>query len=194
MDFLVIFGMGVALAMDAFAVSMTNGLSEPCMKRRKIIGIAGIFGMFQGVMPFIGWLLVHYLTEAFDGFKVFIPWIALVLLSFLGGKMLFESIKDMKKCECEKEECPKLLGITALLLQGVATSIDALSVGLDIYEYSLTEALVTALIIATVTFVICFCGVLIGKKFGTALAGKSGVFGGAILILIGIYIFVKSFL
>ncbi len=193
-DFLIIFGMGVALAMDAFAVSMANGLSEPCMKCRKMLLIAGTFALFQGFMPFIGWLLVHNLAEAFDGFKVFIPWIALGLLSFIGAKMLIDGVDDMKKCDCEKESCPEKLGLSALLVQGIATSIDALSVGLDIYEYSLTEALITAMVIAVVTFVICFGGVIVGKKFGTALAGRSAVFGGIILIAIGIYIFVKSFI
>ncbi len=194
MDFLIVFGMGIALAMDAFAVSMTNGLSEPRMKRRKMLTIAGIFGLFQGAMPFLGWLLVHNLAEAFDGFRAFIPWIALGLLSFLGGKMLFEGISDIKNCDSEKTDCPEKLTVAALLLQGVATSIDALSVGLNIYEYTLTEALLSALIIAAVTFVICFAGVIIGKKFGTALSGRSTIFGGAILIIIGIWIFVKSFL
>ncbi len=199
MDFLLIFNsllLGVGLAMDAFSVSLANGLSDPCMKRRKMLLIASTFALFQGFMPFIGWVLVHTLAEAFGAFQSFIPWIALGLLSFIGGKMLLDGVEELKdnKCACECECAEKKLGFCALLVQGVATSIDALSVGFTIAEYNIFEAFVSALVIALTTFIICFAGVIIGKKFGTALAGKSAIFGGIILIVIGLEIFITSFI
>ena len=187
---------GIGLAMDAFSVSLANGLNEPKMSERKALGAAGIFGIFQGLMPFIGWICVHNLAEMFEGLKIFIPWIALALLGYIGGKMLFEGIKEYK---CRSEggtECPmpKSLGLSALLVQGVATSIDALSVGFTISDYNLIEAIICALIIAAETFGICYAGIHIGKKFGTALSGMSAIFGGSILIFIGLEIFITSFI
>ena len=179
--------LGAGLAMDAFSVSMANGLHEPCMKRRKEIAIAGVFALFQAVMPILGWGCVHTIVEVFGAFEKFIPWIALVLLSFIGGKMLIEGIQN-KGCE----ENLSAATISALLVQGVATSIDALSTGFTISEYSAGMAMLCAGIIAAVTFIICLIGVEIGKKFGTHLAGKAGILGGAILIIIGIEIFITG--
>lgn len=198
MDFLLIFNsavLGIGLAMDAFSVSLANGLDDPCMRQRKMYGIAGVFGLFQGFMPFIGWGFVHTLTESFKAFQNFIPWIALALLSFIGAKMLFDGVEEMRTSEDKKDVCtPKNISFAALIVQGIATSIDALSVGFTIAEYNFIEAIISSLIIAAITFVICLAGVIVGKKFGTALAGKSGVFGGIILIAIGIEIFVTSFI
>lgn len=192
LDFVFIFNsalLGVGLAMDAFSVSLANGLNEPCMKKRKAFGIAGIFALFQALMPMIGWICVHTILQYFKAFEKLIPWIALVLLGFIGGKMLIEGIKN--KADCDEKPG---VGIAALLMQGVATSIDALSVGFTIAEYELVMALLAAVIIAAVTFVICSAGIYIGKHAGTKLAGKAGIFGGAILIFIGIEIFVTSFM
>lgn len=180
--------LGVGLAMDAFSVSLANGLNEPGMSRRKMCLVAGVFASFQALMPMAGWLCVTLLVELFSAFEPFIPWIALILLCFIGGKMLLEGIRGG-----EAEEKPGV-GLAALLVQGVATSIDALSVGFTIAHYRVLEALLCALIIAAVTFVICFAGLQIGKKAGTRLAGKAGTLGGAILIFIGIEIFVSSLL
>lgn len=180
--------LGVGLAMDAFSVSLANGLNEPRMSRRKMCLVAGVFAGFQALMPMAGWLCVTLLVELFSAFEPFIPWIALILLCFIGGKMLLEGIRGG-----EAEEKPGV-GLAALLVQGVATSIDALSVGFTIAHYRVLEALLCALIIAAVTFVICFAGLQIGKKAGTRLAGKAGTLGGAILIFIGIEIFVSSLL
>lgn len=189
------FLIGIGLAMDAFSVSLANGLNEPNMKKRKIFAIAAVFGIFQGLMPLIGWFCVHSVAEAFEVFEKFIPWIALGLLGFIGGKMLVEGIKEYK-CKSEgNEKCPmpKALGVSALLLQAVATSIDALSVGFTISGYNLIQAIVCALLIAAITFGICFAGVILGKKFGTVLSGLSAIFGGSILIFIGLEIFITSF-
>lgn len=179
--------LGVGLAMDAFSVSLANGLSEPKMKKRKMCGIAGVFAFFQALMPMIGWICVHTVVQHFEAFEAFIPWIALGLLLFIGGKMLIEGIKK----HAEEEE-KSGVGIGALLLQGVATSIDALSVGFTISEYNLVMALVCALIIALVTFIISMAGLFIGRKFGTRLSNKASIFGGIILIIIGIEIFVTG--
>lgn len=180
--------LGAGLAMDAFSVSLANGLHEPEMKRGRMCGIAGVFAGFQALMPMLGWICVHTIVQYFRSFERWIPWIALVLLLFIGGKMLIEGIRG-EEAEEEKEHG---VGIGALLVQGVATSIDALSVGFTIADYGLGMAIVCALLIASVTFVICMAGILIGRKFGTKLAGKASVFGGVILILIGIEIFVTG--
>lgn len=198
-DFLFFFNsflIGIGLAMDAFSVSLANGLNEPDMSTKKTLGVAGIFGVFQGIMPLIGWFCVHSIASAFSAFEKFIPWIALGLLAYIGGKMLYEGIKEYKCHEDGGEECPvpKKLGITALMVQGLATSIDALSVGFTISEYNTLQAVVCALLIALVTFGICTAGIYLGKKFGTALAGKSAIFGGSILIFIGLEIFITSFI
>lgn len=178
--------LGIGLAMDAFSVSLANGLNEPKMKVRKICGIAGMFAFFQALMPMIGWICVHTIVGYFKVFEKFIPWIALLLLGFIGGKMLIEGIKNK-----EEAEAPAL-GFIALVIQGIATSIDALSVGFTISEYKLLMAVVSTLIIAAVTFVICFAGVIIGKKFGTKLSNKAAILGGVILILIGVEILVSG--
>lgn len=180
--------LGVGLAMDAFSVSLANGLNEPCMRKRKMCGVAGVFAFFQALMPMIGWICVHTIVKYFQAFEKFIPWIALLLLGFIGGKMLVEGIKNKEEDPCGKSG----VGFVGLLVQGVATSIDALSVGFTIAEYELVMALVSALIIAAVTFGICMLGLFLGKKFGTKLSNKATVFGGAILILIGIEIFVTG--
>ncbi len=190
LDFVFFFNcimMGIGLAVDAFSVSLANGLNDPKMKVRKMCGIAGVFGIFQGVMPLIGWFCVHTFVKYFSSFEKFIPWIALILLGFIGGKMLIEGIKN-KECAAEAP----CIGICGLLVQGIATSIDALSVGFTIAEYDFYSALISSLIIALVTFITCFAGVEIGKRAGVKLAGKAGILGGVILILIGIEIFVSN--
>lgn len=181
--------LGVGLAMDAFSVSLANGLNEPRMKKRRMCFIAGVFAVFQALMPMTGWICVHTIVQYFSAFEKLIPWIALALLGFIGGKMLYEGIKGG-----EADEEKPGVGLGALLIQGIATSIDALSVGFTTAEYGLAQALVSALIIAVVTFFICSAGLVIGRKAGTKLSGKAGVLGGAILIFIGLEIFITSWL
>ena len=179
--------LGVGLAMDAFSVSLANGLHEPAMHKKKMCGIAGVFAGFQALMPMIGWVCVHTILQYFQAFEKFIPWIALALLGYIGGKMLFEGIKNE-----EDDEASAGVGLMALLVQGVATSIDALSVGFTIADYGWVMALVCSLIIAAVTFVICMGGLILGKKFGTAFSNKATILGGVILIIIGLEIFIKG--
>ena len=181
--------LGVGLAMDAFSVSMANGIREPKMAGGKMCAVAGIFAFFQALMPLIGWLCIHTIVQYFQSFQAWIPWIALALLGYIGGKMLYEGIKS-SSCPV----VPASIGLGALLVQGVATSIDALSVGFTIAEYRLPMALAAAGIIAAVTFVICMAGLFIGKKAGSCLSGKAGIVGGAILIFIGLEIFITSWL
>lgn len=178
--------LGVGLAMDAFSVSMANGLHDPKMSVRRMCIIAGAFGVFQAVMPVTGWVCVHTIVELFSSFEMFIPWIALILLAYIGGKMLLEGIRGE-----ETEEAIEL-SAGALFVQGVATSIDALSVGFTISEYGWLMALVCSLIVATVTFFLCEAGLSLGKKFGTKLSGKASILGGVILIGIGLEIFISG--
>ena len=178
--------LGVGLAMDAFSVSLANGLHDPHMSRRRCTIIAGTFGVFQAVMPMAGWLCVHTIVELFSAFERFVPWIALALLGYIGGKMLMEGIKG------EEAEETAELSAGALFMQGVATSIDALSVGFTISEYGWLMALVCSLIVAMVTFFICEAGLSLGKKFGTKLSGKASILGGVILIGIGLEIFISG--
>lgn len=180
--------LGAGLAMDAFSVSLANGLNNPKMNKRNMCGIAGVFGVFQAMMPMLGWVCIHTVVEYFHSFEKLVPWIALILLAYIGGKMLYEGIKKKN----EEEEAPKALSIGVLLVQGVATSIDALSVGFTIAEYDALSAVISSLIIAVVTFLICMGGLVIGKKFGTRLANKASILGGVILILIGIEIFING--
>lgn len=176
---------GVGLAMDAFSVSLANGLNEPRITLSSVIRIAGTFGIFQTAMPLLGWLCVHTVAEAFQSFQRFIPWIALALLLYIGIKMIAEGVRD-------QEEDRESLHGWGLLLQGVATSIDALSVGFTIAEYSFPFALIESVIIGIVTFGICVAGLFLGKKIGTRVSGKATIIGGIILILIGLEIFLKS--
>ena len=178
---------GVGLAMDAFSVSMANGLNEPDMPKGRMCLIAGTFCVFQIIMPLIGWLCVHTIAQAFSNFQAYIPWIALVLLLYIGGKMLFEGIRNRDGGD-EKTA----VGFGELIVQGIATSIDALSVGFTIAELGFIPALVESLIIGVVTFFICIGGLLIGKKFGTKLSNKASILGGCILIAIGLEIFIKG--
>lgn len=181
--------LGAGLAMDAFSVSLANGLNEPKMKIKRMAVIAGVFALFQFAMPMIGWICVSTVAQCFRAFEKLIPWIALALLGFIGGKMLIEGIQN-KEEESEKQDA----SLKLLMVQGVATSIDALSVGFTIAEYNVLEALIACIVIGIVTWFICFGGLEIGKRAGTKLSGKAGILGGSILIFIGLEIFITSFL
>lgn len=171
--------------MDAFSVSIANALKDNGMKRSKMFGIAGTFALFQIAMPMIGWICVHTIETAFSGFQKFIPWIALALLLFLGIKMIIETVKG-------DEDEQVAVGFWALMVQGVATSIDALSVGFTISGLNWKEATLESLIIGVVTLGICLVGLFLGKKVGHFFKGKAGIIGGVILIGIGLEIFIKG--
>ena len=190
LDFLFLFNsvlLGIGLAMDAFSVSLVNGLSEPNMSKRKLCEIAGIFAFFQAFMPMAGWFLVKSVADKFTAFQKFIPWIALFLLLYIGINMLREGIKNDGE-----ENKNAVIGVSELIIQGIATSIDALSVGFTISSYNTLMAIICSLIIAAVTFIICAAGIIIGGHCGTKYSGKSSMLGGVILIFIGIEIFLKG--
>lgn len=174
---------GIGLSMDAFAVSVTNGLCCKEIKTGKTFLTGLCFGGFQGIMPLIGYFLgkgfAKYIT-AFDHI------IALVLLGFIGGQMIFESFK--KDEEKENAVCltPKML-----LMQGVATSIDALAVGVSFAALKNVNIAFAASAICVITFAFSVVGVYIGKKFGTLLNNKAQLAGGIILVGIGVKVFVE---
>lgn len=178
--------LGIGLAMDACAVSMANGLKEPKMKVNKILLIAFVFGIFQGLMPLLGYIVGSNILNKIDWI---IPWIALFLLGFIGGKMIYDGLHEE-----DNAECCHTLTFKLLIIQAIATSIDALSVGVSISNYILFDAIICVSIITVVTFIICFIGVFIGKKFGDSLGNKAEILGGIILIAIGIEIYITGLL
>ena len=197
--------LGVGLAMDAFSVSIANGLNEPDMKKPRMTAMAGVYAFFQFLMPLAGWVCVHTISERFRAFQKCIPWIAFLLLSYIGGKMLLEAWESRKKADIRTGESPvpspaakvdassvSRLSASALLGQGIATSIDALSVGFTIAEYNAAAAFVCSVLIASVTFWICFGGLLFGRSLGSRFSGKASLAGGLILIGIGLEILIRG--
>lgn len=186
--------LGIGLAMDAFSVSLADGLNEPKMKIRKVFGIAGVFALFQALMPIIGWLAVSGFLEVFNKFKPIIPWVSFLLLCFIGAKMLFESLKKDSDGELNKKA--RALTVGALLLQAIATSIDALTAGINLAkDYSLTQyfyVFLSVAIIALITLAICICGVKLGQTVGTKLSNKAGILGGCVLIFLGLKILITD--
>lgn len=196
-------GLGVGLAMDACAVSMTDGLNEPKMKPVKAVLIAFTFAFFQALMPMIGWVCVSLIADRFAEFAKWVPYIALVLLLIIGGKMLFDGIRDTvrknknKDGGDENKSSAKPLTVAALLAQAVATSIDALSTGFtlnDIAGNNVWYALLSVAIIAAMTFGISVGAVFLGRKFGDKLGSKAEIIGGVVLIAIGLEIFLSGIL
>ena len=182
--------LGIGLAMDAFSVSVANGLSHPKISFGKACGMAGCYGVFQCLMPLLGWTLVHVALEYFTILEGLIPYIALLLLGYLGFRMIQEGVQERKEKDQEEAASPKDLTFGTLILQGVATSIDALSVGVVIADRSFSEAAMTSGIIGVVTFFLCGIGVFLGKKVGAKLKGIAPIIGGVILVLIGINILI----
>ena len=174
--------LGVGLSMDAFSVSLVNGLREPQMGQKKALGIALVFAGFQALMPLAGWVLTRTMLRCFRFLETLVPVISLDLLLLIGGKMLLGA-------EGPRDEGGSAVTEGALLMQGLATSLDALSVGFAISEHSGFPALLCALLIAAVTFCICFTGVHLGKKAGCRFSDHAEHLGGLVLIAIGIEIF-----
>ena len=177
--------LGVGLAMDAFSVSLANGIHEPMMRWKKMGIIAGTFGFFQLLMPLIGWACVNWIVDIFQSILLYIPWISLILLCTLGALMIKDGLSGQ-----EEEVCPET-NFKSLFIQGLATSMDALSVGFTIASYDGKLATAASLIIGIVTFFICLLGILLGRRFGMWLADKATIVGGIILIGIGLEIFLS---
>lgn len=190
MDYISLIGIAVGLSMDAFAVSVSNGALTKNIKRSQAIRLAFFFGLFQGVMPIIGWLIGKAGESIISSVD---HWIAFVLLGFIGGKMIYDFIKDKDNTQTETYRDP--IGIKAIILLAVATSIDALSTGIilptTIGAYTAISMVISVSIIAIVTFAFSFIGVYLGKAFGTKLSGKAEVFGGIVLIAIGLKILIE---
>ena len=176
--------LGVGLAMDAFSVSMANGLHDPRMSRGTMSRIAGTFALFQAVMPMTGWVCVHTIVEMFSSFETFIPWIALALLGYIGGKMLIDGIRG------EETEEAAALSAGALFMQGVATSIDALTVGIT-FAFLRVDILWAITLIGVTTFVLSAIGVKAGGIVGERGKSRAELAGGLVLILMGCKILVE---
>ena len=175
---------GVGLSMDAFSVSLANGLADPHMRRHRQLATAGVFAAFQLIMPLVGWVAVHTLVGHITFLLPLVPWVSLLLLSVIGGRMILGGAQHTGAVAGA--------GIAALLLQGVATSVDALSVGLTVASLQLIPVLTEAVIIGIVTLFVCLFGLYLGRRFGGGLSHRASVLGGAILILVGIEIFLTG--
>lgn len=177
----------LGLAMDATAVSISNAMTEPKMKLRKILFTAFMFGAFQAAMPAIGYFAGSTFASYIEAFD---HWIAFILLGFIGGKMIYESIKNT---DDGKDDKKPLITVRLLFVQSVATSIDALAVGISFSTLigDAANMLAAVLIIGVITFICSAAASYIGKKFGDSLSRKAEIFGGLILIFIGIKILLE---
>ena len=188
MGYLEIFLTGIALAMDAFAVSICKGIKMPRLRKSHIVIIAVFFGGFQMLMPLIGWLLGSQFVQYISKFD---HWIAFALLAFIGVKMAIESFKHEEEecCKCESK-----LDLKELVVLAIATSIDALAVGITFALYPDINILPSISIIGIVTFVICAGGVVIGHKFGAKFKSKAELLGGIVLVIIGLKLLIEGLL
>lgn len=189
MDIISVLLTGVGLAMDAFSVAVTDGITLKKPKLSGVIKIALFFGAFQFLMPCLGFFCCSAFSKLVEAFA---PWIAFVLLAFIGGKMIFEAV-------CEKEECEEIknpLSFATLTVLAIATSIDALAVGVVFATELMTlpVVLLSAGLIGIVTFIISFAGVYIGAKCGNLLGNKAEIAGGLVLVGIGIKILLEYLL
>lgn len=188
--FVSILVLGIGLAMDAISVSLTDGFKEPEMTKKRAASISLIFGVFQATMPFIGWILAHTIVTSFSIFENFIPFISLALLWGIGIKMIIGYIKKRK--EPETFETQENIPTKTIIMQALATSIDALSAGLTIANYTLLYAIIAFVVIGLITWGLCYFSIALGKKFGTGFTKNTDLIGGIILILIGTEIFVTG--
>ena len=176
--------LGIGLAMDAFSVSVVSGLNEPKMKFKRANAIAGTFAVFQFIMPVIGYAFVRFLVSVFPFLMRFTPVVSLIVLTYVGIKLIAAGVSG-------KEEAEPISNGN-LLLMGLATSIDALSAGFSFAGYSWMKTLISACIILALTYAICIFGIYIGRKIGGKLSRNSSIFGGILLIIISLEIFIKS--
>lgn len=187
MELFTLFLIALGLSMDAFAVSVSNGLYYKNFSKKQAIISSLTFGIFQGLMPTIGYLagsLFFNLISKLD------HWLALILLGYIGFNMIFDALKEMKKIDNTTENNSNEYTLKTLILQGIATSVDALAVGISFAALSL-NIFTAASFICIITFLCCLIGSLLGKKFGHLLQEKAKIFGGVILVFIGIKIFVE---
>ena len=201
---------GIGLSMDAIAISMTNGMLDPKMPKRRAVLIGVLFGFFQMLMPLIGYFTAKLVSGANEElFSSVSAWVAFVLLAFIGGKMIFDAWKEHREksragCDAcgmreedsaktgaaELNEKPAELSFWKLVLQAIATSIDALALGISMRMTEMSSGLFppigyAAAIIGVITFSLCVPGVYVGKKVGDKLSDKAELVGGIVLVLIG---------
>ena len=194
--------LAAALSMDAVAVSMTDGMSEPSMPLKKALSIGGFFGVFQALMPLIGYFVTGLVASAFLGvFKRASAWVSFALLAFLGGKMIADGVRELRAAkEGDAPEETKTLSVGRLAAQAVATSVDALAVGVTLQMAAISPAGLfppvgwSVLIIGAVTFALCVPAVYLGKLIGNRLADKAQLIGGVVLVGIGLKILLEGIL
>jgi putative Mn2+ efflux pump MntP len=206
--------LGLALSMDACAVGMTDGMSHPKMRIYRVALIAFLFGFFQFLMPLLGYYITGLLADAFlSTFEKISAWVSFILLAFLGGKMIFDAVCEWREAKREKEEtdgactsltaeaCPhclrKELSFGQLILQAIATSIDALAVGVTLQMALISKGLALGVwgscgVIGVTTFILAVAAVDIGKALGNKLADKASFFGGLVLLAIGIKLLIEG--
>ena len=198
--------LGIALSMDAFAVSITDGLIYQDINKKKALFIALVFGVMQGLMPLIGYWLVELVefivnegagADAGNIMAMVVTWVAFALLLFIGGKMIFEGIKSLKKPA--EEKATKLFSVKEVLLFGIATSIDALGSGVALHSglSNNTTIFMHVSIIICITFIISFIGVVLGGKIEKLFKGKTeitSIIGGSILVLLAVWIVLSHYL
>lgn len=211
--------LGVALSMDACAVGMTNGMTNPKLKVKGALLIGGLFGFFQFLMPLIGYYITGVIANAFlDTFEAISAWVSFILLAFLGGKMIFECVLEWMNAKREKAVCQTCfedgdevktteagmrslenLSFGKLILQAIATSIDALAVGVTLQMAAISQGLAmgawgSTLTIGVTTFILSTGAVYIGKAIGDKLADKASFIGGLVLVAIGLKILLEGIL
>lgn len=185
MDIITLLFLGIGLSMDAFAVSISNGMCYTNIDKKRAIFTSFCFGFFQAAMPIIGFFAGRIFQGAIQAAD---HWIALILLAFIGGKMIVDAIHELRHPdECV---CAKPIQLKTILLQAIATSIDALAVGISL-ALMRVNIISAASIIGIITFICCMIGAFIGKKFGSLLKEKAEILGGIILIGIGLKIFIE---
>ena len=193
--------LSVALAMDACALAMTNGMANPKMPLKKSLLVGGFFGFFQFLMPLIGYFITHLIAGAFlHAFEKISAIVSFALLAFLGGKMLTDAIKELRKKDCcPIQENAQDLTIPQLFMQAIATSIDALAVGVTLKMAALSGGIALGIfgavgVICLVTFALSFLAVQIGKAVGAGLADKAEIVGGVMLFLMGLKLLLEGLL
>lgn len=195
--------LGLALAMDAFAVSITDGLVYKDINKKKALFIATTFGLMQAVMPLIGYWLVEGVEAAVGNDKygnimaLIVTWLAFALLLFIGFKMLFEGIVELRKPKEEKKE--KLFSYKEVLIMGVATAIDALASGVALHSNMSTNVTIWShvSIILVITFILSLVGVLLGRQIVKLLKGKyeiTQIIGGCILLTLAVWVVLSHYL
>lgn len=204
MDILDIILLAFALSMDAMAVGMTNGMTEPKMPLKKVLLVGAFFGVFQAVMPLTGYFLTKIVTGAFLGaFERASAWVSFMLLALIGGKMIFDCVKEMRekrRGDAEKSVTASELSVGKLALQAVATSVDALAIGVTLQMAELSvEGLFppvgwSVVIIGAITFGLSVLAVYIGKLIGDKLADKAELVGGIVLVAIGVKLLFEGIL